>query len=126
MRWLLASLAVAASCLAAGCGPVQTTRTLSRADREISAARAERADEASPYEFESALLYLDQSRAREGRGDFEAALAYARKAVQFAVEARVRADENRLLEAGRERLRKTLETQVPRNTPAPGDKGEPR
>lgn len=126
MRWLVASLAVAASCLAVGCGPVQTTRTLSRADREIAAALAERANEASPYEFESARLYLDQSRQREGRGDFEVALAYARKALQFAVEARGRAEENRRLEAARERVRKAAEAAGPSQPPTPGDKGEPR
>jgi hypothetical protein len=102
MRRLAAGLA-AAAWLAFGCGPVQTTRAVSLAEQEIAAARAEQADVASPYEFESALLYLDRALAREGRADFEQARDWARRAAAFAAEARAKADENRRLKEVRDR-----------------------
>jgi len=97
MRRLVMSL-MAAGWIVAGCGPVQTTQALSQADREIAAARAEKADTASPYEFESALRLRDQARQREGRADYQKALYWARRAAAFATEARVKAEENRRLQ----------------------------
>lgn len=123
MRRLAAGLATVAW-LALGCGPVQTTRAVSLAEHEIAAARAEKADVASPYEFESALLYLDQALAREGRADFEQARDWARLAAAFAVEARAKADENRRLKEGRDRAAARADeapSPVPASSPREGD-----
>jgi hypothetical protein len=102
MRRVAAVLAMATA-FAAGCGPVQTTRALSAADREIAATVAAGADQASPYEHESALRYRDRAREREGRADYQQARDWARKAAAFAVEARTKADENRRLQGVRAR-----------------------
>ena len=102
MRRIAAGLATVAW-LALGCGPVQTTRAVSLAEHEIAAARAEQADVASPYEFESGLLYLDRAISREGRAVYEQARDWARRAAAFAAEARSKADENRRLKEVRYR-----------------------
>lgn len=102
MRRVAAILAMATA-FAAGCGPVQTTRALSAADREIAATEAAGADQASPYEHESALRYRDRAREREGRADYQQARDWARKAAAYAVEARAKAEENGRLQAVRAR-----------------------
>lgn len=123
MRRLAAGLATAVW-LALGCGPVQTSRALALAEQEIAAARAEHADVASPYEFESALLFLDRALAREGRADFEQARDWARQAAAFAAEARARADDNRRLKEARDRAAARA-TESPRTTPdAPPREGD--
>jgi hypothetical protein len=130
MRRVAAFLAMATAC-AAGCGPVQTTRALSAADREIAATVAAGADQASPYEHESALRYRDRAREREGRADYQQARDWARKAAAFAVEARTKADENRRLQAVRARAAARAGGTAAPESPAPdaiapADAGAPR
>lgn len=124
MRRVAAFLAMATAC-AAGCGPVQTTRALSAADREIAATVAAGADQASPYEHESALRYRDRAREREGRADYQQARDWARKAAAFAVEARTKADENRRLQAVRARAAARAGGTAAGDATSPADAGAP-
>ncbi len=118
--WRLAASLAMAAWITAGCGPVHTTQAVSLAQREIAAAQAEHADVASPYEFESALLYLDRAREREGRADFAQARDWAKMAAAFAAEARTKAAENLRQKEVRERSKAQAT-----GAPAPGDNAPP-
>ncbi len=83
-RWLLAAVAA----LAAACGPVQSTSYLIDTETMLEAARTAQADKLAPYEWTSANLYLAKSKEEVGYSDFEQAVDYGRKAVDFATRAR--------------------------------------
>ena len=81
MRLLLALPALA---VLAGCGPIQSTAALIDADVAVESARAAGAPQASPYEFQSAELYLQKAREVSGRSQYEAATKFAGKARDLA------------------------------------------
>lgn len=54
----------------------------------LEAARTAQAEKLSPYEWTSANLYLHKSKEEVGYADFEQAVDYAKKAVEFATRAR--------------------------------------
>ncbi len=85
MRFLLALPAVA---VLAGCGPIQSTAALIDADVAIESARAAGAPQTSPYEFNTAQLYLQKAREVSGYAQYEAATKFAVKAKDLATAAR--------------------------------------
>jgi hypothetical protein len=82
--WIVAALAVTAS----ACGPVQSTSYLIDTETMLEAARTAQADKLAPYEWTAANLYLAKSKEEVGYSDFEQAVDYGKKAVDFATRAR--------------------------------------
>ncbi len=74
--------------LALTCGPVQSTAYLIDAETMLEAAKTAQADKLAPYEWTSATLYLHKSKEEVGYSDYEQAVDYAKKAVEFATKAR--------------------------------------
>lgn len=74
--------------LVSGCGPVQSTSFLMDAETMLEAARTAQAEKLAPYEWTAANLYLHKSKEEVGYSDFEQAVDYAKKAVEFATRAR--------------------------------------
>ncbi|MDP1916701.1 MAG: DUF4398 domain-containing protein [Myxococcales bacterium] len=81
------AIVLAAATLCA-CGPVQSTSFLMDAETMLEAARTAQAEKLSPYEWTAANLYLHKSKEEVGYADFEQAVDYAKKAVDFATRAR--------------------------------------
>ncbi len=85
LRWVWALLA--ALCVSA-CGPVQSTSYLIDTETMLEAARTAQADKLAPYEWTAAQLYFLKSKEEVGYSDFEQAVDYGKKAVDFATRAR--------------------------------------
>ena len=85
MRFLLALPAIA---VLAGCGPIQSTAALIDADVAVESARAAGAGQTSPFEFDSAQLYLQKAREVSGYAQYETATRFAVKAKGLAEVAR--------------------------------------
>lgn len=85
LRWLLPTLALLC---ASGCGPVQSTSYLIDTENMLEAARTAQADKLAPYEWTAANLYYGKSKEEVGYSDFEQAVDYGKKAVDFATRAR--------------------------------------
>lgn len=75
-----------------GCGPVQSTALLVDANKHVEEARRAGAEERAPYEWTSANLYLQKAREEVGHSAYETAVQLARKASQYAQEAKARAE----------------------------------
>lgn len=76
---------------ASACGAVQSTAGLIDADRQLQAAREAGAESRAPYEWTAATLYLQKAREEVGHSDYDVAAQFARKAAQYAIEAKERA-----------------------------------
>jgi hypothetical protein len=74
--------------LLAACGPTQSTAYLIDAETMLEAARAAQAEQLAPYDWALARLYIDQSKEEVGYSNFEQAVEYGKKAVDFATRAR--------------------------------------
>jgi hypothetical protein len=85
VRTLLVLVALA---VLSGCGPVQSTSFLMDAETMLEGARTAQAEKLAPYEWTAANLYLHKSKEEVGYSDFEQAVDYAKKAVEFATRAR--------------------------------------
>jgi hypothetical protein len=72
----------------AACGPIQSTAFLIDAETMLEEARAAQATRLTPYEWTAASLYYSKAREEVGYSDYEQAVDYARKAVEFATRAR--------------------------------------
>jgi hypothetical protein len=70
------------------CGPTQSTAFLIDAETMLEAARTAQADQLAPYEWTAARLYIQKSKEDVGYSEFEEAVEYAKKAVEFATRAR--------------------------------------
>lgn len=85
VRWVLvAALALGAS----ACGPVQSTSYLIDTETMLEAARTAQADKLAPYEWTAANLYYAKSKEEVGYSDYEQAVDFGKKAVDFATRAR--------------------------------------
>jgi hypothetical protein len=73
---------------ASACGPIQSTSYLIDAETMLEAAKTAQADKTAPYEWTAANLYYVKSKEEVGYSDFEQAIDYAKKAVEFAARAR--------------------------------------
>lgn len=74
--------------LLSGCGPIQSTSYLIDTETMLEAARVAQADKLAPYEWTAANLYFAKSKEEVGYSDFEQAVDYGKKAVNFATRAR--------------------------------------
>lgn len=81
-------LACALALATAGCGPVQSTSYLIDTETMLEAARTAQADKLAPYEWTSANLYYAKAKEEVGYSDYEQAVDYGKKAVDFATRAR--------------------------------------
>ena len=86
LRWVLATLAL--MLCVSGCGPVQSTSYLIDTETMLEAARTAQADKLAPYEWTAANLYFAKSKEEVGYSDYEQAVDYGKKAVEFATRAR--------------------------------------
>lgn len=86
MRLLLLAFGMAALL---GCGPVDYLNTVARkATRAVAEARAAGAEKLSPYEYWSAVEYLQMAREKAAYADYQVANGYGDKALKMATEAR--------------------------------------
>lgn len=83
-RWGLVAVALTLT----GCGPWQSTAYQMDAETMLEAARTAQADKLAPYEWTAANLYLHKSKEEVGYSDFEQAVDFGKKAVDFATRAR--------------------------------------
>lgn len=67
-----------------GCGPVQSTSHIHRAEATFERARVNDAHEKAPYEYYTAQNYLYKAKEEWGYSDFEASIDFAEKAEQEA------------------------------------------
>lgn len=84
LRWV--SLVLAS--VLAGCGPVQATAYLIDTETMLEAARTAQAEKLAPYEWTAARLYMEKSKEEVGYSEYEQAIDYGKKAVDFATRAR--------------------------------------
>ena len=77
-----------------GCGPIQSTQTISEATVALERARVVEADLKAPYEYYNARFYLHKSEEEWGYSDFEASYKYAKQAQQAAEAAILKAKED--------------------------------
>jgi glucose-6-phosphate isomerase len=88
-RWLAVTVLVAVSVSGlSACGPTQSTAFLIDAETMLEAARTAQAEQLAPYEWTAARLYIQKSKEEVGYSEFEQAVEYAKKAVEFATRAR--------------------------------------
>lgn len=87
-RGLLAATAVVVMSALSACGPTQSTSFLIDAETMLEAARTAQAEQLAPYEWTAARLYIQKSKEDVGYSEFEQAVEYAKKAVDFATRAR--------------------------------------
>ena len=76
----------------AACGPVQSTSYLLDAQVQLEAARTAGADKNAPYPWTLSNLYLREARVETGYSNYDVALQYAKKASQFARQAKADAE----------------------------------
>ena len=67
---------------------MQSTSYLIDTETMLEAARTAQADKLAPYEWTAANLYFAKSKEEVGYSDFEQAVDYGKKAVEFATRAR--------------------------------------
>ena len=67
-----------------GCGPIKSTQIIQRSDTALHKAKTAGAGDKAAYEYRSAELYLHKAREKWGTSDFEYALDYASKSLDFA------------------------------------------
>ena len=80
--------AVCALVLAA-CGPVDYLNTVTlKATRAVADAKAANAEKLAPYEYWSALTYLQMAREKVGYADYEDAVSYGEKSEEMAIKAK--------------------------------------
>ncbi len=90
-----AALAAALAAAVAGCGPIGATSLI--ADAEIACARAHAADgdRHAIYETTSADLYLEKAKEEQGHAHYGPAMELAKKSVELAEAATLRAAQSR-------------------------------
>ena len=85
VRWVLGA---ALALFATACGPVQSTSYLIDTETMLEAARTAQADKLAPYEWTAANLYYAKAKEEVGYSDYEQAVDFGKKAVDFATRAR--------------------------------------
>ena len=85
----LLCLAVCIGSALAACGPVDYLNTVTlKATRAVANAKAANAEKLAPYEYWSAITYLQMAREKVGYADFEDAVEYGEKSEKMAKKAR--------------------------------------
>lgn len=86
----------------AGCGPLGYIRTVAKdATAAVAHARAAGAEELAPYEYWSAVTYLEQSKTLMAYSEYERSFDYGIRAQQLAEEAARKAKEREAAELAR-------------------------
>lgn len=81
--------AVVCALLLAACGPVDYLNTVTlKATRAVADAQAANAEKLAPYEYWSALIYLQMAREKVGYADYEDAVDYGEKSEKAAIKAK--------------------------------------
>ena len=91
---LLTAAALLAAFSLSACGPITATTTIAEATVAVGAADGVEAEKFAVYEYTSAHQYLRKAREEEGYSDFQAAIDLAKKAKEYAEEARTKAMSN--------------------------------
>ncbi len=94
MRRLAGAALLGAVLTLAGCGPVVSGVQIVKANIAISAAETAGAKTSSTalYEYTAAVEYLKKAREEHGYSDFSASREYADKALDYAMQARTKAE----------------------------------
>ena len=80
LLWLIGALVLLVGCI----GPIDYLNTVARgARRSVAEAEAVNAEKLSPYEYWSAVTYLQMAREKAARADFEDANKYGRRAIEM-------------------------------------------
>lgn len=85
---LKAAALLAGAVLGISCGPIQSTAVLLDAENMLEAARTAQAEKQAPYEWTAASLYFAKSKEEVGKSEYEAAVGYGKKALDYATRAR--------------------------------------
>ncbi len=116
------TILVAATWLAAGCGPIEATAVINDAEVALSGARTARAYDHAPYEYTTAELYLEKAREERGYAHYGRAIKYGRKSAQSAREAQARS-----MQQVRQEPSQPVEVKTPEDpTDGPSDSNSPR
>jgi hypothetical protein len=70
------------------CGPIQSTAVLLDTENMLEAAHTSQAERLAPYEWTAASLYFAKAKEEVGSSEYEAAVGYGKKALDFATKAR--------------------------------------
>jgi hypothetical protein len=100
MRTMVLGLGLAAI-FCVGCGPIQASSAITRADGFLREARTRGWDKECPYEITAADGYLTAARDLAGRAEFDAAREFADKSAQLATSTRDLAPRNARLRESR-------------------------
>jgi len=101
-------IVISLSFLMFGCGPIQSTLEINKAEVEIRMAYRVQAHKKAPYEFYKAKAYLFKAKDERAYSDFKEAAVFAKKAVELAKKAKLIAekDQSGLLEENNLKLEK--------------------
>lgn len=99
-RGLLVCVAIAASLVGSGCGPIQAMSAVGDAEEALEAAEIAEAHRYARYEYWMAIFYLDKAKRVDGRAEYSAAEAFAEASAKFAAVA--------VDAAGKEKLRQLV------------------
>lgn len=92
--------------LVAGCGPIQATTSILRAEKALDACRFAEVESVSLYEYTAGVMYLDQARVLEGRAEYQQARDFADRSAELATQAKNKKGENALRRKAVETARK--------------------
>lgn len=67
-----------------GCGPIVSTSSIARAENLVTEAGSQYAEQYATYQYISAVEYLEKAREEWGYSDYQAAHAYALRALEQA------------------------------------------
>lgn len=88
------SIATFALLALAACGPLGYIKNVAKdASLAVSAAKASGAEELAPYEYWSAVTYLEQAKTMAAYSEYERSFDYGARAKQLADEAKRKAEE---------------------------------
>ncbi len=100
MRSVLHGLALSALLLS-GCGPIQASGALARAEQAMKESRDRGYDQDCPYEITAAMEFVRVARDLAGRSEFQAARDFANRAADLALSMREQAPRNARMKAVR-------------------------
>lgn len=83
VKWMIL-LGVLLSLSGVGCGPIVATSSISRAEKLVTEAGSQYAEQYATYQYISAVEYLEKAREEWGYSDYQAAHEYATRALEQA------------------------------------------
>jgi hypothetical protein len=124
MRWLVLAVGLFAIGAATGCGPIQVSSAVKRANIAMSQAQLNGWDKDCPYEITAAEGYLAAAHDLIGRSEFGAATEFADKAARLATSTQDNAARNARTRQIRESSQKETSEPAPAfPSEAPGTGG---